>query len=298
MHRKASVVASTNIAAFALAATSALSKMKKINFFSLSLLTMLLRSRHMVVMAKVERRIVETSSRALSKATLQHHHDNKGGECSVYQRRHIHPLLFSSAMATMAGCSHVLCIQKFHVYAAMMTGNVIGLGVAFAEGNMNEIKFRLSMVGSYFAGTVCARSIEQSSGEVNNDKRHHTVVAPAAVAMFAIADRIPADHQKRKLALLSAAYGMVYATASQALNATITQLMTGHITKLGTAVSDRLRNANGHWNAGTLSSFCILGSFILGCTFGARIFVLLKPEQPIFTVIGVVYAILLLLFQN
>jgi uncharacterized membrane protein YoaK (UPF0700 family) len=116
--------------------------------------------------------------------------------------------------------------------------------------------------------------------------------------MFAIADRIPADHQKRKLVFLSTAYGMVYATASQALNGTITQLMTGHVTKLGTAVSDRLRNANaGHWNAGTLPSFCILGSFILGCTFGARIFVLLKQEQPIFTVIGVIYAILLLLFQ-
>ena len=185
----------------------------------------------------------------------------------------------------------------------MMTGNVIGLGVAFAEGvegNMNEIKFRLSMVGSYFAGTVCARSIEQSSSsEVYKDKRHHNVVAPAVVAMFAIADRIPANHQKRKLVLLSAAYGMVYATASQAMNGTITQLMTGHITKLGTAVSDRLRNANaGHWNEGTLPSFCILGSFILGCTFGARIFVLLKQEQPIFTVIGVIYAILLLLFQG
>lgn len=269
--------------------------MKYTIFLYFSLLTILLKSRHVVVMAKVKG-IAETSSRASSRATLQHHHD-KGREFSVYRQRRIHPLFFSSAMATMAGCSHVLCIQKFQVYAAMMTGNVIGLGVAFAEGNMNEIKFRLSMVGSYFAGTVCARSIEQSCGEVYKDKRHHTVVAPAVVAMFAIADRIPADHQKRKLVLLSAAYGMVYATASQALNATITQLMTGHITKLGTAVSDRLRNANGHWNAGTLPSFCILGSFILGCTFGARIFVLLKQEQPIFTVIGVIYAILLLLFQ-
>jgi uncharacterized membrane protein YoaK (UPF0700 family) len=260
---------------------------------------MLLESRHsVVVMAKVER-IAETSSRASSKATtLQHHHDKVGGECSVCQRRQIHDLFFSTAMATMAGCSHVLCIQKFQVYAAMMTGNVIGLGVAFAEGDVNETKFRLSMVGSYFAGTVCARSIEKSGGKGYNDKRHHTVVAPAAVAMFAISDRIPADHQKRKLVLLSAAYGMVYATASHALNGTITQLMTGHVTKLGTAVSDRLRNANaGHWNAGTLPSFCILGSFILGCTFGARIFVLLKQEQPIFTVIGVIYAILLLLFQ-
>ena len=271
--------------------------MKKIIFLYFPLLTILLESRHsVVVMAKVER-IAETSSRASSKATtLQHHHDKVGGECSVYQRRRIHPLIFSSAMAAMAGCSHVLCIQKFQVYAAMMTGNVINLGVAFAQGNMNEIKFRLSMIGSYFAGTVCARSIEKSGGEVYNDKRHHKVVAPAAVAMFAIADRIPADHQKRKqLVLLSAAYGMVYATASQALNGTIMQLMTGHVTKLGTAVSDRLRNANaGHWNA---PSFCILGSFVLGCTFGARIFVLLKQEQPIFTVIGVIYAILLLLFQ-
>jgi hypothetical protein len=44
--------------------------------------------------------------------------------------------------------------------------------------------------------------------------------------------------------------------------------------------------------------FCILGSFIIGCTFGARNFVLLKQEQPIFTVIGVIDGILLLSFQG
>ncbi|KAK1738382.1 hypothetical protein QTG54_011051 [Skeletonema marinoi] len=217
-----------------------------------------------------------------------------GGE-SPDQRRIVHPLFFSSSMAALAGCSHVICIKRFQVYNAMMTGNIIGFGVALAEGNMSEAKFRLSLLGSFFSGTICARSLQSRS--LCRDNKHHKVVAPLAFGMFAIADRIPENH-KKKLVLLSAAFGLVYATANHTLNATITQLMTGHITKLGAAISDRVGSANRCFNSGTATSFSILTSFTIGCALGARIFLAVGQEKPIFTIIGAIYAVLLLLFRG
>lgn len=215
------------------------------------------------------------------------------GESSA-QSRVIHPLFFSSSMAALAGCSHVICIKKFQIYAAMMTGNIIGFGVALAEGNMSEAKLRLSLIGSYFCGTICARSLESKS--LCKDKQHHKVVASLTVGMFAIADRI--DNHKKKLVLLSAAYGLVYATANSALNATITQLMTGHLTKLGAAISDRIGCTNRFFNSGTVTSFSILASFTIGCALGARIFMAINQGMPIFTIIGAIYALLLIFFRG
>lgn len=217
----------------------------------------------------------------------------RGGE-SFAKPRVIYPLLFSSSMAALAGCSHVICMKRFEIYAAMMTGNIIGFGVAVAEGNMSEAKLRLFLIGSYFCGTICARSLESRS--LCKDKQHHKVVASLAVGMFAIADRI--DNHQKKLVLLSAAYGLVYATANSALNATITQLMTGHLTKLGAAISDRVGSTNKCFiNSGTITSFSILASFTIGCALGARIFMAINQEKPIFTIIGAIYAVLLILFR-
>lgn len=240
----------------------------------------------------IDRRRKQGEASRIKRAALAY----KGGE-SFDQRRIIHPLLFSSSMAALAGCSHVLCMKRFEVYAAMMTGNIIGFGVAMAEGNMSDAKFRLSLIGSFLSGTICARSLE--SGSLCKDKQHHKVVAPIAVAMFAIADRIP-DNHKNKPVLLSAVYGLVYATANSALNATITQLMTGHLTKLGAAISDLVGSTRSHrcFNSGTVTSFSILASFTIGSALGAKIFMAVNPEKPIFTIIGAVYAALLILFRG
>lgn len=217
------------------------------------------------------------------------------GGGSADQRRVIHPLFFSSSMAALAGCSHVLCIKRFQCYAAMMTGNIISLGVALAEANVSEAKFRSSLLASFFAGTMCARSLESRSA-VCKDEQHHKVVAPIVAGVFAIADRIP-DHQKRKLVLLSASYGLVYATANQASNATITQLMTGHVTKLGAAISDCVGKTNRCANTGTITSFSILVSFTIGSALGAMV-ARVGQEKPLFTILGFIYAILILLFRG
>lgn len=128
---------------------------------------------------------------------------DRGGKSADQLRVAMYPLFFASSMTALAGCSHVLCIKRFQCYAAMMTGNIIGLGVALAEGNMSEAKFRLSLIGSFFAGTICARLQRQAAPQsrCNNS-------CSCAVGLFALSDKIP-DHQKRKLTPLSAGYGLV-----------------------------------------------------------------------------------------
>ena len=64
--------------------------------------------------------------------------------------------------------------------------------------------------------------------------------------------------------------------------------MTGHITKLGAAISDRVGSANICYNAGTVTtSFNILGSFTI-CRMCSRSndFSSVDQEMPIFQFLG------------
>jgi len=223
----------------------------------------------------------------------------------------IHPLAFASIMAFLAGYSDVLCVKKFHCYAAMMSGNIVTMSIALGERKWKDAMWRLSLVGSYLVGAASVRSIElscqkqrvESNEESQKSKKHLKIVAPIVAAVFAIADRaigksaiISEGGHMWNLSLLALGYGMVYASANQALNATITQLLTGHVTKLGSAVSDRFLGTARQWNKGVVTSVCILGSFVIGGTVGGQILSLIPKEFPLFTLLGIVYALLLALF--
>ena len=141
---------------------------------------------------------------------------------------------------------------------------------------------------------------ESKSSSQKSNHPHLKIVAPIAAAVFATADKlligsssvIP-DGQKWNIALLALGYGMVYASANQALNATITQLLTVHVTKLGSAVSDRFLpgtlGAARQWNEGVVTSVCILGSFIVGGNLGVQILSMVPNEFPLFALLGIVY---------
>ena len=232
-------------------------------------------------------------------------------------KRCIHPLAFTSIMAFLAGCSDILCIRRFQCYAAMMTGNIVSMSIALAEQNWEEVFWKLSLIGSYFVGTISARSTEwmcqrrtSLHGKVTRPRK---VIAPVIFATFAIADRLTrvspvgsiSEKQKWNVAIpiLALGYGMVYASANQALNGTITNLLTGHVTRVGSAVSDRFFSGERKWNNGASVSLCILGSFILGGMFGTVFEDVLKfmplqsgQDSPVFTVMGIVYAVVLTLF--
>jgi uncharacterized membrane protein YoaK (UPF0700 family) len=188
-------------------------------------------------------------------------------------------------MAMLAGFSDVVCIKRFYCYAAMMSGNVVTTAIALGEKNWDEAFFRLSLIGSYFVGATGVRCIERICRHQKRNA-HLKVVALMVVVLFNIArDNIP---------LLALSYGMVYASANQALNMTITQLLTGHITKLGTSLADRVLAGEKKWNKGSLTSLCIISSFVLGGMFGTWIYS--SGGRNVFATLGFVYGLLLVLY--
>ena len=243
---------------------------------------------------------------------------NRGGNIDsdssnkLQRSNSIQPLAFASIMASLAGCSDAICYKRFNCYAAMMSGNVVTLSIAIAERQWKDVMWKASLIGSYMLGSASVRSIEtfvsrrftsEYPTSQAKQRKHHKVVASIIVVVFAIANEIllknDDDSHVTKLAegyaLLAWGYGMVYATANQALNGTITQLLTGHITKMGTAISDVLfgRSITDTTKDMYKFSACILGSFIIGGIIGGQF---VSSDLPLFSLLGVIYAIVLAIF--
>lgn len=209
------------------------------------------------------------------------------------------PLLFASLMTFSAGCSDVICYQRFHYYTSMMTGNLLMMSIAVAERNWRGVLGKISLIACFCIGAYTVRTIEflctRNQNETSSiSKRQHLKCTALIVPfLFALYDLF-ASRRIWAVNLLPLAYGMVYSSANQALGATMTQLMTGHLTKLGTAVSDKFARPNQRWNAGSLMSFCIVSSFIIGAFMGVKISLSsFGKSGPFFPVQGLIYALLL-----
>ena len=232
----------------------------------------------------------------------------RGGEGSERQRRLLStPLFFASAMACLAGCSNTICFRQFQCYATMMTGNLVLLSISLAEKNWKDAVRRLSYVASYLAGAGVARIVElacrqrakDSSGQYSN--QHLTIVSDLVVVVFALAQwaiaktadpSIASGGLKLNLVLLAFGYGIIYSSASQLLNGTICQLMTGHVTRVGVSAADKLKN--GVWPRGIEFSICIPISFVTGGILGiCWQHIVGRSTFPYFLVLSLFYATLL-----
>mmetsp|Transcript_24184 Transcript_24184/g.50678 ORF Transcript_24184/g.50678 Transcript_24184/m.50678 type:complete len:292 (-) Transcript_24184:159-1034(-) len=203
------------------------------------------------------------------------------------------PLAFASIFGFLGGWSHSICNKKFDVYTAMVSGHIINMSILLAEKQWKKALWRMSVIGSYFGGVASARSIElkcEESKTVDNNASatnpHFKIIAALVVVIFAIADKL----EKTKIALLTFGYGLVYPSVSASLGGTITHLLTGHTTNVA-----RLVGANKMRNKGMKTSVCILGSVITGGVFGINSLVVLGDDFPYFTLLGFLYAAVLLL---
>eukprot|EP01083_Nonionella_stella_P101073 286052_1 len=191
-----------------------------------------------------------------------------------------------------------------------MSGNMVLLSVALAERKWKTMLWRLSLIGSYFAGAAGVRSIEllhrqrtesELSSTTQKPNQHLKIIAPIAAAVFIIGDKLIqtspiTNGHNWNFTVLALGFGMVYASMNQALNATITQLLTGHVVKLGSAISDRFLGGENRWNKASLTSVCLIGSFIVGGALGTLVLPLTPNDFPIFSLLGIVYALVLAMF--
>jgi uncharacterized membrane protein YoaK (UPF0700 family) len=223
----------------------------------------------------------------------------RGG--AIHQRISITPIVFASVMSFLAGCSDVVCLQRFHCYTSMMTGNLVMMSISIAEGNWAEALLKLSIITSFFVGTCISRSLSWICNKDRDTptaakKRHLKVIALITLVMFTLYDKMAA-HQMWVANLIPIANGIVYSCANQELNATITQLMTGHLTKLGSSVVDRFAGPSYLWNKGSLMSLGIISSFVVGAFAGLKLSTSsFGKDGPLFTLLGFIYAALLALY--
>ncbi|KAL3817106.1 hypothetical protein ACHAXA_009937 [Cyclostephanos tholiformis] len=247
-----------------------------------------------------------------------HHHDahrvrRGGGDGS----RHRIDAYIAVVLAFLAGISNAICQGRFDCFATMMTGNTIAMSTAMSAGRWYDALFRSKLIGGYVIGTACARYVEKTTSThrgmagtgrrlVDEDahrRRPWIVLSPIVAVIFAIADaggrsRLlhdwKGDVDGGRIALgwdvplLAVGYGMIYSYANRALGSTMTHVVTGHITKLGEALSDM------SCHGGVGKSVRVLASFVSGVIVGAQLSrVANDGKYPIFTLLGVAYALVL-----
>ncbi len=217
------------------------------------------------------------------------------------KRQYLSPLEFTSLMAFMAGCSDVLCFRRFRCYSAMMTGNIVALSIALAEQHWNDSLWRFTLIFGYFTGVIIAKSTDLWCQRKGKETRQ--TLAPVILAIFAIGDRLfqsstsiisdKIKWEKRKwfMSVLAVGYGVIYSSASQALNGTITNLLTGHVTKIGNAVYNRYLGAARKWNDKTFESLYIILSFIFGGVWGVVLDSNTLHGGAVFIVMGILYSL-------
>ena len=272
-----------------------------------------------------------SSSRAAAMTTTVQNHRQRFTDIIVRFYFHFsRPQILASIFAFLAGYSNVLCYHKFQCYATMMTGNIVTMSMFLAEQNWGEALWRCTLVACYLIGSSLVRAIElqcqkctttttttsssDSSGALVSQQRkqHYKVIAPIVAAIFAIAEKLlsssTSSSYKIVVPMLALGYGMTYATANRALDATMTQLLTGHITKLGTLFSDytfgrssaAASAVESHPSSGkkkeAIMSSCILSSFVFGGIVGSRLLSLVATGFPHFALLGLIYALVLMLF--
>lgn len=66
-------------------------------------------------------------------------------------------------MAILAGITDALCLQRFHCFVTMMTGNTIVMSISLSEKRWKHALWRASLITSYLLGAVCVQSFELTS---------------------------------------------------------------------------------------------------------------------------------------
>ena len=91
-------------------------------------------------------------------------------------------------MAILAGITDALCLQRFHCFVTMMTGNTIVVSISLSEKRWKHALWRASLIMRYLLGAVCVQSFELTSLKW---------AVPIVTGIFSIADYLLTFHPER-----------------------------------------------------------------------------------------------------
>lgn len=166
-------------------------------------------------------------------------------------------------------------------------------------------------IASINTSTILQSSIRQwqsqtrthRGGLPEKDSLLASIVTPPAFAFGSVDDIVdpptPAESlfpllfgKKWHSILLAAGYGMIYSSTNRAFGVNL-HILTGNWTKLGETISDGLLTGV-WWNNAVFATVLIILSVVFGVAVGMQLLQSIDERFPFFTLIGVIYATVLI----
>lgn len=210
-------------------------------------------------------------------------------------------------LAFIAGFADVASTRTFKMYSNMMTGNIIKL---FSASSLADARLTAATIGAFGLGYALHLYADQhrlgfgSPASARPCSRAALIVAVLMFATDCLVDHNrgseAVDARKWPVVLVAAGSGMINAVSVCRTNL-VTNMMTGHLSKICADVADCFAGvATRSQRLSAIVSLRIVACFCAGITGGASLWRLPHPESTrwIFTKIGVMYAVVLLLHET
>lgn len=204
-------------------------------------------------------------------------------------------------LAFLTGWADVALVMKYKTFATMMTGNLMWMASAFADGRHHDVIYYASVIACYIAGLVGFRRSEMTL----KNKSLTVVCAPLVAALFCGADYLSYIHPAKRMPsvlMLSAGFAIINSVSSEVAG-TLAFVVTGHITKLTSVFFDRFSRTAGRKrlsDADVVASYksaTVIAGFFSGALWACTLFHR-KPEILVkggtFGILGLLYAFLFL----
>lgn len=208
---------------------------------------------------------------------------------------------FLSVMSFLSAAGDVISIKRHGGYTNMMTGNMIRLAGALTELRWNDSFKYFSLITSYMVGNwffrvILDRHVASSSHRGTSRWRRTSttkspiLVAPVSLLILTLGEILS------NMPLLAMAGGFINAATANASGGTIVFAMTGHMSKVLTALMDYPKTKV--WNKGgvTSASIKILIWFFVGAISTTMLWnyhSCVGAQKPWFVLIGLMYATIL-----
>ena len=193
------------------------------------------------------------------------------------------------AFALLSGWADMVSYSIFNCFGIMMTGNVISFAISIAEARLADALFFISLIAAFVGGVSAYRlmdvKLESSS----------TAAALTIAILLALTDLLVLRWPSSRWAFLSATtgFGLVNAASAQTTGV-VTNMVTGHLQKLGNHFVDHLSGGLSavQRESASISILGVLLPFGLGVGLGTAALARGWPAR--FSMLGVLYAALLL----
>lgn len=202
-------------------------------------------------------------------------------------------------LAFVAGWYDVVCFKQYKAYANMMTGNTLQLAMKLGGGDRADVPLLAAAVLHFSVGFSGYKYLDTRM----KGRGSCTAVAPLVLALFTLADlaRRRYPNTKYHMLLLAVAGGIVNSVSAEKAKL-VTNMMTGHMQKMGTDLADHLsKGTSESQRTSSLLSARIIATFCSGVAIGAAAYNIKHDVRALsshkFTIVGGVYAAVLLLHE-